>query len=78
MKALIYIFILVSLVSCAPERYCYPKIDKEKEQAYFFLCLKSLSAGPTTTKYNDWEGVIDSCGRQANNLATVGEICKTL
>ena len=31
----------------------------------FRQCMAALPAGPASTKYNDWDEVVDSCGQQA-------------
>ena len=35
----------------------------------FVECLKSLPAGPQSTKYNDWDDVVEECRRTAFFLA---------
>jgi len=44
----------------------------------FTNCLKSLPAGPTATKYNDWDEVVEACGSVAyyQSLRLVSNIKK--
>lgn len=69
------IFIIISLVflvcGCS-EKPTDTVVDQCLRQQIFSECLKTVPPGPTTTKYNDWDDVVDSCGNQAyyNSLRT--------
>ena len=36
-------------------------VDQGRRVELFQQCLAALPAGPVSTKYNDWDEVVDSC-----------------
>jgi hypothetical protein len=40
-------------------------IDQCLRSNLFEKCLKIIPQGPKTTKYNDWDEVVDSCSSQS-------------
>lgn len=36
-------------------------VDQGRRVELFQQCLEALPAGPVSTKYNDWDEVVDSC-----------------
>lgn len=66
-----YVFALVItllLVGCMDDAPTYRQ-DPKLRQEIFFKCLAALPAGPQSTKYNDWDEVVNECGRQAEWMA---------
>jgi hypothetical protein len=58
--------VLALLAGCVPE--APPKtwtIDQCTRAELFQACLRALPAGPTATKYNDWDEVIEQCADAA-------------
>jgi hypothetical protein len=43
--------------------------DQQLRQELFFKCLDKIPQGPTTTKYNDWDDVIEECDSAAYRMA---------
>ena len=43
--------------------------EKKLQQELFFKCMKHLPAGPSATKYNDWDDVVSECGTQARDMS---------
>jgi hypothetical protein len=67
MKKLILLMPLL-LVACSKDDK--PFIDERVanlclQREIFNECMKLLPAGPASTKYNDWDEVVNQCGRQA-------------
>lgn len=65
MKHLLGLFVVL-LVGCSPPEWGIT--DQKLRQELFFKCMKSLPAGPTATKYNDWDEVVAECGNQAKQM----------
>lgn len=47
----------------------------------FRECMRSVPAGPVSTKYNDWSEVVSECGSQSyyqsrRNRALIAEECR--
>ena len=40
-------------------------IDQCLRQTIFLECMGALPTGPSTTKYNDWDEVVEACGKRA-------------
>lgn len=64
MKYLLLGMLLV-LSGCAPQF----ESDPELRQRLFFECLGKIPKGPEHTKYNDWDEVVEVCGREAYYLS---------
>lgn len=69
MKALVIVAVAL-LAACdrsppAPPEY----IDQCLRREMFESCLTRAPAGPTVTKYNDWDEVVSECGSQAYYLS---------
>jgi len=67
MKKLILLLPLL-LIACGKDDK--PFIDERVanqclRREIFNECMKILPAGPLATKYNDWDEVVNQCGRQA-------------
>lgn len=74
LKTCALLFPLAVLIACDAKSLASPKfdvVDKKIRQELFFRCLKSLPAGPASTKYNDWDEVIEECGDQAYRMTVV-------
>lgn len=56
---------LAVMVLCGCEQLQSPQPDQLLRHQYFMECLKALPAGPQSTKYNDWDDVVDSCASAA-------------
>lgn len=52
--------IIIALTGCSQ-----PEPDQDLRAKLFLSCMNSLPAGPTATMYNDWDEVVEECGRQA-------------
>lgn len=37
------------------------QVDQLKRHQYFKECMAALPAGPISTKYNDWDEVVEAC-----------------
>ena len=64
----LFILLLLLLIACG--RDDKPFIDDRVsnlclQREIFNECMKLLPAGPTATKYNDWDEVVAECGSQA-------------
>lgn len=54
--------VLALLAGCESTEYQPPNIPDNCVRATLFQqCLAALPAGPTSTRYNDWDEVVDSC-----------------
>lgn len=40
-------------------------IDQELRHKYFIECMEKLPKGPSQTKYNDWDDVVQACESSA-------------
>ena len=62
MKRLYALLASVLLAGCTPE---LPKktwtYDQCLRAQIFQSCLRALPAGPASTKYNDWDEVVEQC-----------------
>ncbi len=60
----------VSIYSCCVSLPPVPtyRIDYPKSQELFLKCLESVPAGPTHTKYNDWDEIVESCRQTSISL----------
>ncbi len=56
--------IAISLLAGCNE-YKQPTVDQCLRHEIFKSCLTNLPAGPTATKYNDWDEVVSSCNEAA-------------
>ncbi len=54
----ILIACLVLLAGCEPPPNT---TDQTVRRQIFMECLKNAPAGPNSTKYSDWDEVVDSC-----------------
>lgn len=59
-KILVAILALL-LVGCHKPTW----VNQERRRAIFMECLKSVPAGPTEAKYNDWNEVVTACESSA-------------
>lgn len=59
--------LVVALVTVGCEQKGLPSVtpqykwDQTKRTTIFMDCLKALPAGPQSTKYNDWDEVVNAC-----------------
>lgn len=68
-----YIPLFLVLLLAACDRTTIPKPDSDEKltvdqclrHAIFTSCLTKLPPGPASTKFNDWDEVIDSCAKVA-------------
>ena len=79
MKPVLLIVALTSLIGCSSEVTWGP--DQCLRADLFQQCLKSLPAGPGSTKYNDWDEVVKECEAAAyrqslRNLIVIKPECK--
>lgn len=58
---------IVMLVGCTKPAKWHE--DQDLREQLFFKCLEALPAGPQSTKYNDWDEVVNECGQQAYFLS---------
>ena len=63
MKAIAMSFAVLLLSGCSDDGPLPPQhaTDQCLRRDLFQSCMKALSAGPATAKYNDWDEVVDSC-----------------
>jgi len=61
MKKLLVLTMLLICCSCSLE----PQPDQKLRREIFMQCLEKIPKGPETVKYNDWQEVINECGKQA-------------
>ena len=47
-------------------------VDQQKRVELFQSCLVALPAGPQSTKYNDWDEVVEACDSASYRQAIVG------
>ena len=66
-KGLLAVIFTVGLVAC--DDMPTWRVDRKLQQELFFKCLDKLPPGPSKTKYNDWDEVIEECGSQSRNMA---------
>lgn len=64
MRAMKAIAIAVVLAGC-DARIQTSTTDQCMRAELFQACMRSLPAGPASTKYNDWDEVVDSCSTTA-------------
>lgn len=62
MKKLLFMMLSAIFLSGCDE-IAPPKPDQKLRNEIFERCLQKLPAGPTTTMYNDWDEVVNSCER---------------
>lgn len=55
--------LVAALTGC--ENVNGPQPDQTVRNRIFMECLKALPKGPESTKYNDWDDVVDSCEHAA-------------
>ena len=68
MKITILFFAILILSGCDKNEFnpqYTPIIDQCIRMELFASCMASLPEGPSTTKYNDWDEVVDSCSSAA-------------
>ena len=53
-----YLLLLLFICSCDSN---FPIPDQCLRREIFAECMKSLPLSPTTTKYNDWNEVVEAC-----------------
>lgn len=65
------IAVLLLLVGCAKDPDVPPTrvVDQEVRRKVFMACLEKAPAGPQSTKYNDWDEVVEACGSEAYYIA---------
>ena len=69
MKTILALTIALCVASCDVPKNQKQEVDQAKRHTYFLECLAALPAGPQSTKYNDWDEVVDSCNRTAYQMA---------
>jgi hypothetical protein len=52
---------VLALVGCAPDQ----QTDQCMRRVVFKECMAALPAGPLSTKYNDWDEVVQQCDTTA-------------
>lgn len=62
---LIGLVFAVSLVGCGVTTYPTYMVDQNKRAELFQQCMKALPAGPSSTRYNDWDEVVKACDNVA-------------
>jgi hypothetical protein len=65
MRALIAAAMLAAITGCQVQPPS-PVVDQCMRREIFQECMQSLPAGPTSTRYNDWDEVVDSCESTAH------------
>lgn len=69
MKKLLLVLSVLTLTACGDKEVNIMKnrhiVDQCMRPQIFEKCMKALPAGPSATKYNDWDEVVSECGRQA-------------
>jgi len=60
---LIAIIAILFLSGCEPVNTI--KVDQCLRNQIFVACMKALPAGPASTKYNDWDEVVEACASAA-------------
>ena len=63
MKAILIAVCALVLAGC--EKVQGPQPDQCMRAELFAKCLSLLPAGPSSTQYNDWSEVVDSCQNAA-------------
>jgi hypothetical protein len=66
-KLIIAVLVLAGTMLSGCEADVYPKYEASQvvRQRLFKECLQALPAGPSSTKYNDWDEVVEACGNEA-------------
>jgi hypothetical protein len=66
-KTLIVALIALLSVTGCVDRMSNTAIQARKDLriSLFEKCMKLLPAGPSETKYNDWDEVVSECGTQS-------------
>lgn len=60
-----YIVAVVATSSCSAVQYPEYVQDQPTRQRLFKDCMASLPAGPVSTRYNDWDEVVQQCDNVA-------------
>ena len=60
MKSVLWVVVLLSLSACGRPADV-TVVDQCLRAELFKQCMASLPQGPVSTKYNDWDEVVDSC-----------------
>lgn len=77
MKYIIYIVVCSCIVGCGEKS----APDQCLRRDLFQQCLQSLPAGPSSTKYNDWDEVVEQCEQSAwmqsiRKLSSISDDCQ--
>lgn len=59
----------VALSGCEESTSPQYTIDRALQREIFKECLTALPAGPVSTKYNDWDEVVEACYHSAGYMA---------
>lgn len=70
-KLILLISLVVVLTGCEPPSYPKYELDQTLRRSLFKECMASLPAGPSATKYNDWDEVVSRCDSVAYAQAQV-------
>lgn len=73
-----YVVILFVAIGCADREpsFCVGKANQAIRREIFMNCLKAVPRGPTHTKYNDWDEVVDACENAAYYQSISTDHCK--
>lgn len=61
MKTVIFLMLTLLLISGCKNQYPVVVTDQVMRRQIFKECMAALPAGPSSTKYNDWDEVVKSC-----------------